>query len=106
MRIKKKDRETNSRRRRVAPAPAVDDQLPGVLRPRSRAWIWHTARCAALVFAVYIVYSNSFESGFVLDNQVVLKLDPRMQDASLNNLKLIWSKDYWWPRQNTTAYRP
>jgi hypothetical protein len=55
---------------------------------------------------VYLVYSNSFQSGFVLDNQFIIKLDPRIKVASLENLKLIWGKDYWWPKTETGAYRP
>ena len=52
------------------------------------------------------MYSNSFQSGFVLDNQFIIKLDPRIKVASLENLKLIWGKDYWWPKTETGAYRP
>jgi tetratricopeptide (TPR) repeat protein len=106
MTMKKKGSAADSRGRQSAPAPAANDKLPGLPRQRSRVWIWHAVGCAALALMVYIVYSNSFESGFVLDNQSVLKLDPRIKEASLENLKLIWSKDYWWPRMVTTAYRP
>jgi tetratricopeptide (TPR) repeat protein len=74
----------------------------------SSTWSWprHLIRCAVLMLIVYLVYSNSFQSGFVLDNQFIIKLDPRIKSASLENLKLIWGKDYWWPKTETGAYRP
>jgi tetratricopeptide (TPR) repeat protein len=72
----------------------------------ARPWVGHLIRCAVLMLIVYIVYSNSFQSGFVLDNQFIIKLDPRIKLASMENLKLIWGKDYWWPKTETGAYRP
>ena len=69
-------------------------------------WFWHLPGCLVLLLLVFLVYSNSFQSGWVLDNQFIIKLDPRIQQASWENLKLIWGKDYWWPRQETLAYRP
>jgi len=55
---------------------------------------------------VYVVYSNSFQSGWVLDNRPIIQLDPRNKEVSSENLKLIWSKDYWWPKSDTGGYRP
>src|SRR5215471_8435479 len=79
------------------------------IKPRSGntpPWASHLIRCAILMLIVYFVYSNSFQSGFVLDNQFIIKLDPRIKAATLENLKLIWGKDYWWPKTETGAYRP
>jgi hypothetical protein len=72
----------------------------------SRVWFWHLTRCVALLLMVYLVYSNSFQSGWVLDNRPIVQLDPRNKEASIENLKLIWSKDYWWPKSDSGAYRP
>lgn len=55
---------------------------------------------------VLIAYRNSFVSGWVLDNRIIIQLDTRNKEATYENLKLIWSKDYWWPKADTTAYRP
>jgi tetratricopeptide (TPR) repeat protein len=73
---------------------------------RAHPWVWKLFSCGILLFVVYLVYSNSFQSGWVLDNQFIIKLDPRNKQASLENLALIWKKDYWWPTSVTGAYRP
>jgi tetratricopeptide (TPR) repeat protein len=73
---------------------------------RGHPWAWKLFCCAILLIVVYLVYSNSFLSGWVLDNQFIIKLDPRNKQASLENLELIWKKDYWWPTSVTGAYRP
>jgi tetratricopeptide (TPR) repeat protein len=81
----------------TASPPRVDRQHP---------WMWKLFSCGILLIVVYLVYSNSFLSGWVLDNQFIVKLDPRNKQASLENLELIWKKDYWWPTSVTGAYRP
>ena len=73
---------------------------------RAHPWVWKLFSCGILLFVVYLVYSNSFQSGWVLDNQFIIKLDPRNKQASQENLELIWKKDYWWPTSVTGAYRP
>jgi tetratricopeptide (TPR) repeat protein len=73
---------------------------------RSRDWLWHAGSCLILLLMIGTVYRNSFQSEFVLDNQTVIQLDPRNKEATLDNLKLIWEKDYWWPTMYTRAYRP
>jgi tetratricopeptide (TPR) repeat protein len=81
---------------------------PKVSKPEinPRPFVAHLLRCAVLVLAVYVVYSNSFQSGWVLDNRPIVQLDPRNKQASWENLKLIWSKDYWWPKSDSGGYRP
>jgi protein O-mannosyl-transferase len=86
--MKKKDRSS------AAPIPA------------SRPGLWHMARCAVLLLMVGVVYRNSFQSGFVLDNKFIVQMDPRNKEASWENLKLIWTRDYWWPRSDSGGYRP
>jgi len=87
--------ETNSK---VSVSPPQKD--------RAHPWAWKLFICGVLLFVVYLVYSNSFQSGWVLDNQFIIKLDPRNKQASLENLEQIWKKDYWWPTSVTGAYRP
>jgi protein O-mannosyl-transferase len=72
----------------------------------SRPWVGQLLRCSLLLLLVYLAYSNSFGSGWVLDNRFIIQLDPRNKEVTAENLKLIWTKDYWWPKADTTAYRP
>lgn len=51
-------------------------------------------------------YANSFTGGFLIDNQIMILKDPRVQELSWQNLGLIFSKDYWWPSAELGAYRP
>ena len=69
-------------------------------------WVGHLLRCVVLLLLVGIVYRNSFQSGWVLDNRSIIQLDPRNKAATLENFKLIWTKDYWWPRSDSGGYRP
>ena len=44
---------------------------------------------AALAALTVLAYSNSFASGFILDNKGLL-LDPRIREATADNLALIF----------------
>jgi len=59
---------------------------------------------AALAALTVLAYSNSFASGFILDNKGLL-LDPRIREATADNLALIFQHTYWWPCE-TGLYRP
>ena len=52
-----------------------------------------------------LAFSNSFQSGFVLDNKGLL-LDPRLRDATPENIALILKHTYWWPTGEAGLYRP
>jgi protein O-mannosyl-transferase len=78
--------------------------LPQALRPafpRQRMFAV-VALCAVTLLA----YANSFSSGFVLDNRGLLLQDPRTQEATAENLKLILQHTYWWPYSESGLYRP
>jgi hypothetical protein len=68
----------------------------------SRQLLIATALCALTLVA----YSNSFSSGFVYDNKGLLLLDPRIRQASAENIGLILQHNYWWPYSETVLYRP
>src|ERR1700734_3360933 len=59
-----------------------------------------------LVLLTLLVYSNSFQGGFVLDNRGLLLNDPRLRDASSANIRLILDHTYWWPNGESGLYRP
>jgi hypothetical protein len=60
---------------------------------------------AALAALTVIVYLNSFASAFILDNKGLL-LDPRIHEATGDNLALIFQHSYWWPSGGAGLYRP
>jgi len=60
----------------------------------------------ALCAIALLAYSNSFDSGFVLDNQPLLLEDPRLVQASRKNVELILQHTYWWPKGEDRLYRP
>jgi len=52
-----------------------------------------------------LAFSNSFQSGFVLDNKGLL-LDPRIREFTPENVALIFKHTYWWPTGEAGLYRP
>ncbi|HTX64600.1 MAG TPA: hypothetical protein VMD31_02435 [Opitutaceae bacterium] len=60
----------------------------------------------ALGLVTLLAYSNSFNAGLVLDNKVVITQDPRLRAWTDQNLRLIFSQNYWWPYAASDLYRP
>ena len=92
--MKKKRREAGAP---VAPAAAVSRTEA---RDSTRYYL------AALVVVTLLAFSNSFSTGFALDNQVLLLSDTRIQTASAANIGLIIHHTYWWPNGESGLYRP
>src|ERR1017187_8002098 len=82
--------------RRSAP-PAVP-----AMRFFERPWFLRASLCAIALLA----YANSFDTGPVLDMRAVLEQDTRIRQVSADNLRLILTRDYWWPASRGGAYRP
>ncbi|MGB6943585.1 MAG: DUF1736 domain-containing protein [Bryobacteraceae bacterium] len=61
---------------------------------------------AALGALTLVAYSNSFSAGFVFDNKILLLQDPRIREASAENIGLIFQHTYWWPYGESGLYRP
>ncbi|MDE3198337.1 MAG: glycosyltransferase family 39 protein, partial [Acidobacteriota bacterium] len=59
-----------------------------------------------LLAIVLLAYSNSFQSGFVLDNRGLILVDERVHAATASNLGLIFNRTYWWPHGESGLYRP
>ena len=72
------------------------------MTPRSRSWLAAGFLCAITLLA----WANSFQSGFVFDNNTLLLDDSRIQKATLENLALIFNHTYWWPNGESGLYRP
>jgi tetratricopeptide (TPR) repeat protein len=49
---------------------------------------------------------NSFLLGLAQDSAVIIGQDPRLRSVSTENLKLILTKNYWWPLGGDGLYRP
>ena len=67
-----------------------------------RPWFLRASLCAIALLA----YANSFDTGPVLDMRAVLEQDTRIRQVSADNLRLILTRDYWWPASRGGAYRP
>jgi protein O-mannosyl-transferase len=61
---------------------------------------------AALAAIAVVVYFDSLTNGFTLDSSFILLRDPRIQKATAENLKLILTKEYWFPSFYSGLYRP
>src|SRR5579862_7744178 len=75
---------------------------PRDLDPRLR----HLLAAAALCMVTLLAFSNSFQAGFVFDNKALLLQDPRVQEATSQNVALILQHSYWWPLGEAGIYRP
>src|SRR5581483_2026745 len=85
----------------MKPIPAVRKRRPS---PKGEA-VTHVLILAALAVVTALAYSNSFRSGFIVDNRVLM-LDPRIRALTAENLRLILSKDYWYGLSGSGLYRP
>lgn len=65
-----------------------------------------TAVGASLAGLILLVYSGSFQAGLVLDSAMIVGADPRIQTWSAENLRLIFTENYWWPFAPSDLYRP
>lgn len=76
--------------------------------PQARgSWHWRKALPFAALWALTLVaYSNSFQSGLVYDNAAIVGKDPRLHALSAENLRLILTGEYWYPRAGNGLYRP
>lgn len=70
--------------------------------PRREAWF----TAGALALLCLAAYSNSFTTGFPLDNRQLILRDPRVHALTSENLSLIANRTYWWPYGESGLYRP
>ncbi len=63
-----------------------------------RRWFSHWLVVVCLFVIISILYSNSFQSGFVLDNEFIIQGDPRLRAANWENVWLVFTEDYWYPK--------
>ncbi|MGP8247569.1 MAG: hypothetical protein ACLQVN_24040 [Bryobacteraceae bacterium] len=94
------------RKREPAPPAAAraETQPPGGL-PRI-GWRPHLWRLAAIWLLALAAYSNSFRAGLIFDNHVIVLKDTRIRAVTADNLRLIFSTEYWSTNNSTGLYRP
>jgi protein O-mannosyl-transferase len=80
---------------------------PPTPAPRqTRTWMKHVFAAAALCVITLLAYSNSFHTGFVIDNRFLILDDPRVHEATADNIQSIFDHTYWWPTAEAGLYRP
>jgi hypothetical protein len=90
----------------VAPSPAAIPaaaSVPGGPLDLRRHYF---AALLTLGVLTLLAFSNSFSTGFALDNQMLILGDTRVQTASAANVALIIQHTYWWPNGESGLYRP
>jgi hypothetical protein len=53
-----------------------------------------------------LAYANSIRGGFIVDSDILVLQDARLQQASAENIGLIFHHTYWWPFFESGLYRP
>ncbi len=71
-----------------------------------RRWQRHAWRLAAIWGLVFIAYSNSFQPALVFDNAWVIGRDPRIREATAQNLGSILTGRYFYFDPTAGLYRP
>ena len=82
-----------SGRARISDAPA-------------RLWPRYVFPIAGVWAVALAAYSNSFAGGFVFDNVPIVQNDPRIRAATAENIRHIFTGEYWFDSQTSGLYRP
>jgi tetratricopeptide (TPR) repeat protein len=90
--------------KRRAEARGMVRQAPAL--PRRGPLLPHLLTALALCAVTLLAYSNSFHDGYTLDNNQLLRLDQRIQQATTENVDRILHHTYWWPYGESGLYRP
>src|ERR1035438_2456087 len=91
-------------RPREALRPAIKEL--GATEERRRGWRRHAWRLLAIWGLVLIAYSNSSQSGLVFDNSSVIGRDPRIRQATSENIEAILTGGYRFTNPTDGLYRP
>ena len=61
---------------------------------------------AALAALALAAYAGSFGLGLAQDSKVMVTQDARIREVTTENIKLILTRNYWWPKTGDGLYRP
>lgn len=92
------------RRFRETARPGVRQEIAPAVKPPAR--VPHLWRLLALWALLLIAYSNSFQSGLVFDNASIIGRDPRIRQATAQNIASIFSGSYRFSNPSVGLYRP
>ena len=92
------------RRSREPLRPAAKERA--ATEDRRRRWRRHAWRLLAIWGLVLIAYSNSLQSGLVFDNSSVIGRDPRIRQATSQNIEAILTGGYRFTNPTDGLYRP
>ena len=67
---------------------------------------FHWLLIGLLCLLTQLVYSNSFRVPMILDAKGLLLQDPRIREATSENVALIFQHTYYWPLGEAGLYRP
>jgi hypothetical protein len=87
------------------PSPAKNASVKPADQPPPAAAIAPRWQWVALFVLALAAYLNCFQLGVALDGHAVAG-DARTHAATTDNLRLIFTKDYWWPDAQDRLYRP
>ncbi|MBV9769353.1 MAG: tetratricopeptide repeat protein [Bryobacterales bacterium] len=73
---------------------------------KHRSWWPHVWKLALLWAVIFAAYSNSFDAGFVYDNESAILADARVHEATLHNVHRILTEGYWANQPTADLYRP
>jgi len=70
-------------------------------------WATHLGVVSLLGALVLLAFVNTLRNTeFALDNKFIILEDPRLREAKWENVKLIFTQDYWYPKAVSGLYRP
>ena len=98
----------------------IEEDVPVSSQARKTAlwpaigWAPHLVVIATLGAVVLFTFCNTLQptpntsppTGFALDNKFIILEDPRLHEATRDNVRLIFTQDYWWPKAVSGLYRP
>jgi len=73
---------------------------------KRQCWRRHAWRLLAIWGLLFIAYSNSFQAGLVFDNASIIGLDPRIRQATPENIASIFTGGYRYFNATAGLYRP
>jgi hypothetical protein len=88
---------------------SASNQKPQNQTPANAAGRWlreHATRIAAVWLLALLAYSNYFQGALVFDNASIIGKDTRIREATVQNVRLILTENYWYGRFETNLYRP
>jgi protein O-mannosyl-transferase len=89
--------KANKKRRPPAPPPA-----PKKASKPPRHWL----AGLGLIALTALAFSDSFNAGLALDNRMLITGDPRIREATNQNIGQILQHTFWWPNGEAGIYRP